>query len=160
MKIRPAAMNAFGIACETGSPSAAPISAARATARFSSGLDSGVSPLARRRNAIQKYMSLRILGSAPEVGFIQDESYNVILDHVNFHTLQYISKVQTGDPLSLISSITAILRLAGNVVQFLSDVKDASTACNKILIEIGSINSLLFQHKGVWWTKPSRVKYG
>lgn len=47
------------------------------------------------------------------------------------------------DPLSIISSITAILQLAGKVVKFLSDVKDASTTCARILVEIGSLNGLL-----------------
>jgi hypothetical protein len=53
------------------------------------------------------------------------------------------------DPLSVISSITAILQLAGKVVKFLSDVKDASTTCNRILVEIGSLNGLLSSIKGL-----------
>jgi hypothetical protein len=75
---------------------------------------------------------------------MQDESYNVILDHVSFHRLQDISNVQMGDPLSLISGIAAI-QLTENVWQALSDAdaKGASTLCHRILVEIGNISGLL-----------------
>ena len=48
-----------------------------------------------------------------------------------------------GDPLSIIASITAVLQLARCVVKFLSDLRDASAASNRILVEISSITGLL-----------------
>jgi hypothetical protein len=44
------------------------------------------------------------------------------------------------DPLSV---IITILQLTGCVVKYLSDLRDASTACNRILVEISSIAGFL-----------------
>jgi hypothetical protein len=52
-----------------------------------------------------------------------------------------------GDPLSITSSIGAILQLTGMVVKYLNDVKDASRDRHTILVEISSINGLLFSLK-------------
>jgi hypothetical protein len=48
-----------------------------------------------------------------------------------------------GDPLSVVASIIPILELAGAVVKFLSDVKNASTTCTKILDEVSYCTGLL-----------------
>lgn len=48
-----------------------------------------------------------------------------------------------GDPLSVISSIIAVIQLGKSVVTYLNDVKDASAACSKILVEISITNGLL-----------------
>jgi len=48
------------------------------------------------------------------------------------------------DPLSTIASITAIVRLGEKVVGYITDVRKAPKASNRILIEISSINGLLF----------------
>jgi hypothetical protein len=47
------------------------------------------------------------------------------------------------EDLSVAASISSVLQLAGNVVGYLNELKDSSTACGKILAEIASINSLL-----------------
>jgi hypothetical protein len=47
------------------------------------------------------------------------------------------------DPIGVTSSITTILQLTRDVMKFFSRVKDAPTACNKILMEISSINGIL-----------------
>jgi hypothetical protein len=52
-------------------------------------------------------------------------------------------KFNMGDPLSVIASITAVLHLTRSVVRYLNEVKDASAACNQLLVEIGTINGLL-----------------
>jgi hypothetical protein len=52
-------------------------------------------------------------------------------------------KFNMGDPLSVIASICAVVHLARSVVGYLNDVKDASTACCKILVEISIINGVL-----------------
>lgn len=53
------------------------------------------------------------------------------------------------DPISVISSITTVLQLAGSVVKFLSDVIDAPVACNRILVEVSSINGILSSIKSL-----------
>ena len=40
------------------------------------------------------------------------------------------------DPLSTIASLVAILQLAGTVVTYLNDVKEASNDRNRILLEL------------------------
>ena len=54
-----------------------------------------------------------------------------------------------GDPLSVTASITAVLQVARCVVKYLSDLRDASTACNRILVEISSIAGFLSTIKGL-----------
>src|SRR5215469_663263 len=48
-----------------------------------------------------------------------------------------------GDPLSVTASLTAVLQVARCVVKYLSDVRDASTVCNRMLVEISSIADFL-----------------
>lgn len=52
-----------------------------------------------------------------------------------------------GDPLSVTASIIAVLQLTESVVKYLNDAKDASKDCNKFLIEISTVNGLLFSLK-------------
>jgi hypothetical protein len=49
--------------------------------------------------------------------------------------------------LGVVGSIIGILQLTGTVVNYLSDVQDASKDCSKILIEISSVNGFLFSLK-------------
>jgi len=51
------------------------------------------------------------------------------------------------DPLSTIASLVAILQLAGTVVTYLNDVKEASNDRNRILLELSSTTGLLFSLK-------------
>ena len=48
------------------------------------------------------------------------------------------------DPLSITSSIIAVLQLASSVVSYLGAVKDASDDRQKLIAEIGSITGFLF----------------
>ncbi len=48
-----------------------------------------------------------------------------------------------GDPLSVIASICAVVHLTKSVVRYLNEVKDASTVCSRILVEIGTTNGVL-----------------
>ena len=54
-----------------------------------------------------------------------------------------------GDPLNVVTNITAIVQLGESVVGYISDVRDAPKERNRILIEISSANSLLFALKGL-----------
>ena len=64
LNMTPAPMNAFGIAWALGSPSCSPIASIWSRACLSCGLESGDSPLMRRRKATQKYASARSRRSA------------------------------------------------------------------------------------------------
>ena len=48
-----------------------------------------------------------------------------------------------GDPLSVIASIAAVVHLTRRVVRYLNEVKDASTVCSRILLEISIASGLL-----------------
>lgn len=52
-----------------------------------------------------------------------------------------------GDPLSITASIIAVLQLTGVVVKYLNDINDGSKDRHSILVEISSINGLLFSLK-------------
>ena len=47
------------------------------------------------------------------------------------------------DPVSVTASIIAVIQLAGSVVSYLNDVKDASKDRNRMLVELSSVNGLL-----------------
>jgi hypothetical protein len=51
------------------------------------------------------------------------------------------------DPLSITASIVAVLQIAGTVVTYLNDVKDASSDRNQILVELSLTRGLLFSLK-------------
>ena len=51
------------------------------------------------------------------------------------------------DPLSISASIIAVLELTASVVQYLSDMKDASKDRQTLLVEISSVSSLLYTLK-------------
>jgi hypothetical protein len=51
------------------------------------------------------------------------------------------------DPLSIATSIAAVLQLAYTVIAYLNDVKDASKERNRILLEISSLSGLLYSLK-------------
>lgn len=48
------------------------------------------------------------------------------------------------DPVSAAASMMTLLQLAGSVVRYLNDIRDASKDSGKILVEISSIYGLLF----------------
>lgn len=54
-----------------------------------------------------------------------------------------------GDPLSSIASIVTIIQLAGTAMQYINDVKDASTESGKIVVELSSLYGLLFGLKSL-----------
>ena len=49
------------------------------------------------------------------------------------------------DPLSGAASVIAVLQIAGSVITYLKDVKDAPKECKKCMVEISNANTLLLQ---------------
>ena len=51
------------------------------------------------------------------------------------------------DGLSVAASIIAVVQIAGSVITYLSDIKDAPKECGKCLIEVSNSNTLLLKLK-------------
>lgn len=51
------------------------------------------------------------------------------------------------DGLSVAASLIAVVQIAGSVITYLSDVKDAPKECGKCLIEVSNSNTLLLKLK-------------
>ena len=49
------------------------------------------------------------------------------------------------DPLSVTASVIAILQLTGDVITYLSDIKDAPKECRNCMVEISNSNTLLLK---------------
>lgn len=49
------------------------------------------------------------------------------------------------DALSVTASIIAVLQLTGDVITYLSDVKDAPKECRKCMVEVSNSNTLLLK---------------
>ena len=47
------------------------------------------------------------------------------------------------DPLSVTASVIAILKLTGEVIGYLNDVRDAPTECQQCVIEASNLQNLL-----------------
>ena len=47
------------------------------------------------------------------------------------------------DPLSVTTSVIAVLQLTGEVIGYLNDVKDASSECQQCAIEASNLQNLL-----------------
>jgi hypothetical protein len=83
----------------------------------------------------------------PKIGFCQ-----------SFCDKRIANLLNMGDPLSISASIVAILQLAGTVMQYLIDVRGAPDDRQRLLVEISSINGVLYtlkdQAERTQWGNP------
>jgi hypothetical protein len=70
------------------------------------------------------------------------------------------------DGLSVAASIIAVIQIAGQVITYLGDVKDAPKECEQCMVELSNSNILLLQLKshlnesslqGPWYAKAQAL---